>query len=182
VCLHCTHIMPHPLHTYHAMPSAVHFHVDLPRSTSLSPSHIPTLFLPLSFPLSLCSLPLPSHPKDGLLPGDEVDHLHLEDVPGKAQRCFAAIDCGVKVLKQFINLVALTTCRLSHAPTLGPRRCSCCPPASSWWIFLLSTPTPSPLSCSSGLSGCSLLPLRMEQVRARHVDAIWGCNCFAHLE
>jgi len=112
--------MPRPLHTYHAMPSAVHFHVDLPRSTSLSPSHILTLFLPFSFSLSLRSLPLTSHPKDGLLPGDEVDHLHLEDVPGKAQRCFAAIDCGVKVLKQFINLVALTTCRLSHAPPLVP--------------------------------------------------------------
>jgi len=49
---------------------------------------------------------------DGLLPGDEVDHLHLEDVPGKAQRCFAAIDCGVKVFllssgKQLVDLPSL---------------------------------------------------------------------------
>ena len=35
--------------------------------------------------------------QDGLLPADEPGHLHLEDVPGQAQRCFAAVRSGVKV-------------------------------------------------------------------------------------
>lgn len=35
--------------------------------------------------------------QDGLESEDEVDLLHLEDVPGKAQRCFASVGTGVKV-------------------------------------------------------------------------------------
>lgn len=54
------------------------------RNTAAS-THSPTILPPLL--------------QDGLLPGDEVDHLHLEDVPGKAQRCFTAFDCGIKVGK-----------------------------------------------------------------------------------
>ena len=34
---------------------------------------------------------------DGLDSEDEVNLLHLEDVPGKAQRCFATVGSGVKV-------------------------------------------------------------------------------------
>lgn len=34
---------------------------------------------------------------DGLLPTEEAGLLHLEDVPGRAQRCFAAVRCGIKV-------------------------------------------------------------------------------------
>lgn len=35
--------------------------------------------------------------QDGLEAEDEVDLLHLEDVPGKAQRCFASVGTGVRV-------------------------------------------------------------------------------------
>ena len=47
--------------------------------------------------------------------------LHMEDVPGRAQRCFAAVGCGVKVIRAWSHRAenALINRNLPHGQ---PRR------------------------------------------------------------
>ena len=44
----------------------------------------------------------------------EVTLLHMEDVPGRAQRCFAAVGCGIKVTHSEINPPSTHTVVLHH--------------------------------------------------------------------
>ena len=39
----------------------------------------------------------PSPAQEGFSPSDLVNGVHLEDVPGKAQRCFSVVGTGVRI-------------------------------------------------------------------------------------
>ena len=68
------------------------------------------------------------HPlQEGLSPDDEATTLHLEDVPGKAQRCFAAVGSGVKIFlmssgKLLVNLEELHSRPISALMFFRPLR------------------------------------------------------------
>ena len=67
----------------------------------------------------MCVYTLPLHlDQEGL--GDATDCavslLHMEDVPGRAQRCFAAVGCGIRVYQLCSGRLLSSQSSLHHCP------------------------------------------------------------------
>ena len=85
----------------------------------------------------------------------------MEDVPGRAQRCFAAVGCGVKVMYTRIShqaAVLLLVCRSTSCAVVVYCR-----------LIRLSITVPSLLSSSLDLSDYSSPPTVMEPVSYMYV-------------